>query len=121
MSLPINLPEHYKVVVAGQIAAANGVTYDTISCKDAHKVWFIVMSSGSSDTDQVLSLVESTDVADGSTAAVTGQYQHWKLDGRCVGSPDGCSLVHDQHRDDREPDGRDRMGPGVTFERVRLH
>ena len=77
MSLPYNLPENYKIVVAAQTAAANGVTYDTISCKDAHKVWFVVVSVGSSDTDQVLSLVESTDVGDTTTTAVTATFPIW--------------------------------------------
>lgn len=73
----MNLPEHFKIVKVAEAAAANGVTYDTISCKDAHKVWFIVESTGTSDTDCTLSLVESTDVADSTTTAVTATFPIW--------------------------------------------
>lgn len=51
--------------------AANAVSCDTICCKNAHKVTFLVSHSGSSDTDLVLSLYEATDVASGTNAAVT--------------------------------------------------
>ena len=74
MALPITLPEDYKVMVIAPTAAANGATYDIISCKNALKVWFIVMHQGTNDTDLTLSLVESTDVAGTTTTAVTATF-----------------------------------------------
>jgi len=73
----MNLPENFKIVVVGATAAADSVTYDTISCKDALKVWFIVSHIGDSDTDCTLSLVESTDVANSTTTAVTATFPIW--------------------------------------------
>jgi hypothetical protein len=73
----LTLPENFKIVLVAPIAAANGVTYDVISCKDALKVWFIVSHIGDSDTDCTLSLVESTDVAGTTTTAVTATFPIW--------------------------------------------
>jgi len=72
----MTLPENYKIVMVAPTAAANGVTYDIVSCKDAVKVWFVVTHVGSSDTDCTLSLVEATGVG-GSTTAVTATFPIW--------------------------------------------
>lgn len=78
MTLPVCLPENYKIVTAAPTAAGNAVAYDIISCKDAHKVWFLVYHQGTNDTDLTLSLVESTDVAGSTTTAVTATFPIWK-------------------------------------------
>ena len=77
MALPISLPEHYKIVAVAPTAAANGVAYDLISCKNAHKVWFIVFHQGTNDTDFVLLLQESTDVGASTTTTVTATVPIW--------------------------------------------
>lgn len=76
--MPFTLPENCKIVQIAATAAANGATYNTISCKNAHKVWFIVQHQGTNDTDITLSLIESSDVADGTTTAVTATFPIWK-------------------------------------------
>jgi len=58
--------------------AANAATYDYICCKNAHKVWFVIQHyGGGGDTDLVLSLKEATDVAAGTSAAVTATFPIW--------------------------------------------
>lgn len=75
--MSFTLPECYKIVQVAPTAAADAVTYDTISCKDAHKVWFIIQHQGANDTDITMSLVESTDVANSTTTAVTATVPIW--------------------------------------------
>lgn len=77
MALPFALPENVKVIEVAPIAAANAMVYDIVSCKHAHKVWFIVQHTGTSDTDMVLSLVENDDVAATTSAAVTKTFPIW--------------------------------------------
>ncbi|KKM23075.1 hypothetical protein LCGC14_1618850 [marine sediment metagenome] len=76
MALPFSLPENYKVVPLG-FTAANAVDCDIISCKNAHKVWFLIYHNGSSDTDLTLSLVEAKSVAGSTTNAVTAVFPVW--------------------------------------------
>jgi len=78
MTLPVCLPENYKIVTVAPTVAANAVVYDNISCKNAHKVWFLVYHQGTNDTDLTLSLIESTDVAGSTTTAVTATFPIWK-------------------------------------------
>lgn len=79
MTLPFSLPERYKIVqLDAANTAANALDCDIISCKDAHKIWFVISHySGGGDTDLVLSLVESTDVAGSTTTAVTATFPIW--------------------------------------------
>jgi hypothetical protein len=72
------LPENYKLVPVGLPGAANGLTCDYVCCKDAIKVWFIVSHNGASDTDLTLTLNEATNVAAGTTAAVTATCPIWQ-------------------------------------------
>lgn len=69
-------PQSHKIVLLYQ-GAANAVSCDVISCKTAHKVWFVVTHTGSSDTDLTLSLYEATDVAAGTNAAVATTCPIW--------------------------------------------
>lgn len=73
------LPEHCKLVGIATPQAANGFSAgDYISCKNAHKIWFIVHHySGGGDTDLVVSLKEATNVAAGTSAAVTATFPIW--------------------------------------------
>ena len=73
----LTLPEHFKIVNVATSQAANAVTYDTISCKDARKVWFIITQLYVGDTDITFSLIEATDVAAGTTSAVTALLPVW--------------------------------------------
>ena len=77
MTSPISLPEMFKIVNVAPIQAANAVTYDAICCKTAHKVWFIIIQDYAADTDLTCSLSEGTDVAMGTTAAVTAALPVW--------------------------------------------
>jgi hypothetical protein len=76
MSLP-NLPEGYKIVNVAPSQAATAVTYDVICCKNAKKVWFVITQLYVADTDITFSLVEATDVAAGTTSAVTKALPIW--------------------------------------------
>ncbi len=71
------LPENCKLVNVAPSQVATAVTYDVISCKTAHKVWFIVTQLYAADTDLTLSLIEATSV-DGSTTAVTATFPIWQ-------------------------------------------
>lgn len=73
------LPEICKPVGIATPQAANGFSAgDYISCKNAHKVWFYIHHySGGGDTDLVCSLKEATDVAAGTSAAVTATFPIW--------------------------------------------
>ena len=64
-------PELNKLVGIATPQAANGFSQsDYISCKNAHKVWFVIHHySGGGDTDLVLGLKEATNVAAGTSAA----------------------------------------------------
>lgn len=72
------MPEELKIVKLYH-GAANAVASDVISCKNAvGPVWFVMFHyGGGGDTDLVLSLVESTDVAAGTSAAVTETFPIW--------------------------------------------
>jgi len=77
MSFPISLPEHFKIINVAPSQAANAVTYDVVNCKNANKVWFIITQLYAADTDITFSLVECTDVAGGTTSAVTKALPIW--------------------------------------------
>ncbi|KKN00073.1 hypothetical protein LCGC14_1141550 [marine sediment metagenome] len=77
MSLPFALPENYNIINVAPSQVATAVTYDAVSCKNAHKVWFIVTQLYVADTDITFSLIEATDVAAGTTAAVTAAVPIW--------------------------------------------
>ena len=69
------------------------MTYDIISCKNAHKVWFLVQLTGENDTDSTLSLSESTDVAGGTAAAVTATFPVWYNQDTVSTTADAMTLV----------------------------
>jgi len=76
--MPFTLPENCKLVMMDAPVAANALACDYICCKNAHKVWFIIQHyGGGGDTDLVLSLTEATDVAAGTSAAVTATFKIW--------------------------------------------
>ena len=76
MSFPWSLAENLKILKCYQ-GAADSVTCDVVSLKNIHKGWFVIVHSGSADTDLVLSLYEATDVAAGTNAAVTTACPIW--------------------------------------------
>jgi len=75
--MAFTFPEQCKIVNVAIPQAGNAVTYDILSCKNAHKIWFIVTMDYAADTDGLYSLVESTDVAGTTTAAVTATFPIW--------------------------------------------
>jgi len=79
MPLPISFPENYKLVRVQTVVAASAFSLsDYVSCKNALKVWFIVSHAGATDTDLTIGLTEATDVAGGTSAAVTATLPIWK-------------------------------------------
>ena len=77
MTLPFSLPEQFKIVNVAPSQVATAVTYDIVSCKNAHKVWFLITQLYVADTDITFSLIEATNVAAGATAAVTAALPIW--------------------------------------------
>lgn len=78
MASKMCLPQDCKLVMMDAPCAANAVACDYICTKNFHKVWFIIQHySGGGDTDLVLSLTEATDVAAGTTSAVTATFPIW--------------------------------------------
>ena len=69
-------PEDCKQTLLYQ-GAANAVDCDIISLKNAHKCWIVVIHTGESDTDLVLTLNEATDVAGGTSAPITTACPIW--------------------------------------------
>jgi hypothetical protein len=101
------LPEKYKIVnLYG--GATNGIAAGTdyICCKNAHRVTFLIYTWGTTATTFVLSLREATDVAAGTTSAVTKVWPAWKVistiatDALTKVATDAASLTID-------PDGTD--------------
>ena len=76
MAIPC-FPEEYKILMPAITAAANAVVYDVISCKNLHKVWFIIQHCGATDVDLTLQLYEATDVAAATNAIVTATFPIW--------------------------------------------
>lgn len=72
-----SLPEHCKILRLLDTAAGNAVTSDVVCMKNYLKAWFIVSHKGTNDTDLVLGLTEATDVAAGTSAAVTATFPIW--------------------------------------------
>lgn len=71
-----SFPEKYKVVLLNS-TAANAVSCDVVSCKNAHKVWFLISHTGTNDTDLTLTLTEYTAVG-GSSSTVTTTCPIWE-------------------------------------------
>jgi len=71
------IPENLKPVLLFN-GAANAVLCDTISCKNAKKMWFLIFHAGANDTDLTLTLQEATDVASATNQAVTKTCPIWK-------------------------------------------
>lgn len=65
-----NFSEHVKITKCYQ-GAANAVACDVINMENFLHGAFVVVHSGSSDTDLVLTMYEATDVAAGTNAAIT--------------------------------------------------
>ena len=69
-------PEDCKITCL-YTGAANAVACDIISLKNAHKCWIMIHHTGSADTDLVLTLNEATDVAGGTSSAITTACPIW--------------------------------------------
>jgi hypothetical protein len=70
-------PSSIKPVLLYSGAANFSTSCDTVCMKNLHKLWFFIDHAGANDTDCVLSLYEATDVAAGTTAAVTTTCPVW--------------------------------------------
>ena len=76
MASQLSLPEQFKIVQVAVSQVADTVTYDVVCCKNAHKVWFVIMQLYGGNTDITFSLTELTAVG-GTTAAVTAAFPVW--------------------------------------------
>lgn len=72
----LNFGHDVKWVLCYQ-GAANAVDCDVVSLKNIQRGAFVVIHSGANDTDLTLSLYESSNVAKGSTAAITTACPNW--------------------------------------------
>jgi hypothetical protein len=68
--------DEIKIVKCYQ-GAANAVDCDVLNLGDFHKATLVVIHTGASDTDLVLSLYESDDVSKSNTAAITTACPLW--------------------------------------------
>lgn len=74
------LPEVFKVVCMYKGSPDSAVISDYICCKNAHKVWILLSHEGATDTDvTAVALKEATDVAGGTSAAVTATFPIWSI------------------------------------------
>jgi hypothetical protein len=74
------LPEDCKCVLLYGGATNGGITTmsDRISCKNAHKVWIVGYTWGTTATTFPLTMYESTTVAGGGSAIITAVWPIWK-------------------------------------------
>ncbi len=81
MSLPFSLLENLKVVqlfVGAPSTLGSAGVSDYICCKNAHKVWVLLQHFGTNDTDlAAIGIQAATDVAAGTSAAVTATLPIW--------------------------------------------
>lgn len=79
-----NLIENLKVVtlfIGAADTLGTATVSDYICCKNAHKVWILLQHFGTNDTDlETIGLQEATDVAAGTSAAVTAVLPIWSKD-----------------------------------------
>ena len=76
----LTFPERFKIVQAHEPVAADALanTADVISCKNMSRLWAVLHHySAGGDTDLVVTWNESTDVAAGTTAAITAVCPIW--------------------------------------------
>jgi len=80
----MNLVEDLKVVtlfIGAADTLGTATVSDYICCKNAHKVWILFQHFGTTDTDvAAIGLQEATDVAAGTSAAVTATMPIWSKD-----------------------------------------
>jgi hypothetical protein len=72
----MSMAESLKITKVFQ-GAANAVDCDYINMENYLKGWFVVVHTGAADTDLVLTLYESDDVAGTSTSAITTACPLW--------------------------------------------
>jgi len=76
----LTFPEAFKIVQCHEPESADALdnTADVISCKNIKKLWTVLHHySAGGDTDLVVTWNESTDVAAGTTAAITAVCPIW--------------------------------------------
>jgi len=101
-----SLPENCKIVkLYGGATNGHASGTDFISCKNAHKVWIVGYTWGTTAADYIVSLLEATDVAAGTQAAVTATFPIWK----CIAttSLDLLAQQSDANHLDIDPNGVD--------------
>lgn len=75
----LTLPEAFKIVQGHEPAIGSALlnTSDIVSCKNFKKLWAILSMTYVDDVDLVVTWNESTDVAGGTTAAITATCPIW--------------------------------------------
>jgi hypothetical protein len=106
MPFPFSLPENCKIVKLYG-GATNGISSGTdfISCKNALKVWFVGYTWGTNAATFPITLLEATDVAAGTQAAVTATFPIWKV--IATTSTDALTRITDAYTLTIDPDGTD--------------
>jgi hypothetical protein len=75
----LTFPEVFKIVQAHEPAIGSALlnTSDIVSCKNLKKLWAVLSMTYVDDVDLVVTWNESTDVAGGTTAAITATCPIW--------------------------------------------
>jgi hypothetical protein len=75
----LTFPEVFKVVQAHEPAIGSALlnTSDIVSCKNLKKLWAVLSMTYVDDVDLVVTWNESTDVAGGTTSAITAVCPIW--------------------------------------------
>jgi hypothetical protein len=75
----LTFPEAFKIVQAHEPALASALlnTSDIVSCKNLKKLWAIISYDYADAVDVVVTWNESTDVAGGTTAAISATCPIW--------------------------------------------
>ena len=75
----LTFPEAFKIIQAHEPAVGSALlnTSDIVSCKNLKKLWAVISMDYVDDVDLVVTWNESTDVAGGTTAAITKTCPIW--------------------------------------------
>lgn len=77
MTLPISLPQNFKIVEAITPQAGAAITGDYISLKTAHKAWVLVHVNQANAAQVAITIEKATDVAGTGSTAITSVVPIW--------------------------------------------
>jgi len=85
MTLPVSLPENYKIVEALMPQAGAALTGDYVCLKNAHKCWVLVHINQANATQVAITINQATAVAGTGTTPITVAVPIWVCES-CVAS-----------------------------------